>query len=742
MPRGAPRHPPAQGDSSVELAWLDVRGVITAVNDVWRAFCTANGGDAEACGPGASYLDVCDADPDAAPVARCLRELLSGARVRPATFTIPCDGPDGARRIDVHLSPRLTEAGAVEGVLVALAPVSGPRPVEPGVRPTTELIEYVPDGALLVDGAGIVRYANRQLLALAGYAREELIGQSVELLVDGDLRSQHRAWREEYQSAPRDRAMGTRMALNLRRREGSAVPVEISLAPMPADGESMTFASVRDVGELRAQDHARRRLLHLLDLDPDAVWVVDAESTRITYANSGASQLLGYTKEELLEKTLWDLSPGASESARRGVMEEHEQAGPGHTHQMEVVRRTRDGVDIPCDTRGQLVPDPQGGRAFIIVDRDARPRLARERERLRQLGQSRLVAEVTQMLLSDEPSGELYHRVVSGAAALLDADDASLVVYDPETGVIDNLAAVGAVAEQSFRTGMVLDQDIVLPWMRSSTPVLLPDGPPVPASGRSGGSKKGPGVIAQFRGSEERLGLLSLFRKPGRDPFTEAEGALLADMASQVALVVEIGQARMTSQRLEIVEERQRIARDLHDMVIQDLIGIGMQLADASSPADDDADLVKQLDDTIRRLRLVVFDARTTVPQGPVGEEIRRTVREAARTLDHRPELTLDGDLDALPSDVVSHLLSVLREGLSNVARHARASQSSVRVSAADGTVSVAIEDDGRGLGDRAHHGTGTASMRERAEMVAGTLSLTDRPDGGARLTWTATIPQ
>ena len=206
------------------------------------------------------------------------------------------------------------------------------------------------------------------------------------------------------------------------------------------------------------------------------------------------------------------------------------------------------------------------------------------------------------MLLSDEPSGELYQRFVSGAAALLDADDASLVVYDPDTDLIDNLAAVGAAAEQSFRHGVSLDKDVVLPWMRASTPVLLPDGFLLGARREAERAVEGLGVIAQFRGSDERLGLLSLFRRAGREPFTEAEGALLSDMASQVALVVEIGHARLTSQRLEIVEERQRIARDLHDMVIQDLIGIGMQLgeaADATAVAGDDADLVSQLDDTI-----------------------------------------------------------------------------------------------------------------------------------------------
>jgi PAS domain S-box-containing protein len=113
--------------------------------------------------------------------------------------------------------------------------------------------------------------------------------------------------------------MGTGMTLSLRRRDGAEVPVEISLAPMPADGVPMTFASVRDVAEIRAQDHARRRLLHMLDLDPDAVWVVDADTARITYANSGASSLLGYSREELLSKHVHDVAAdvGKWEDMRR-----------------------------------------------------------------------------------------------------------------------------------------------------------------------------------------------------------------------------------------------------------------------------------------------------------------------------------------------------------------------------------------------------------------------------------------
>lgn len=726
----------------VEVACLDRRGVIVSVNEAWRRFCSANNGDLEACGPGVSYLAVCDLDPAAAPVAEALRAQLAGRLLVPAVFSVPCDGPTSARWFDVHLSPRLDDAGAVEGAVVALTPVSHPVP-GPSAEPiVTDLIEYAPDGALLVDADGIIRYANRQFVTLSGYSSGGLIGQPVEMFVGDAHRSRHRGWREGYQAAPRDRAMGSGLTLALLRHDGTELPVEISLAPLVTGGVPMTFATVRDVREIRAQDHARRRLLHMLDLDPDAVYVVDGDTTRIRYASSGATALLGYTRDELLTMNITDLTPHFDDSRRLGALEEYERAGSRRVHHTVVARRAKDGTEIPCDARAQLVDDPEGGRQFVIVDRDARPRLATELDRQRQLRLSQLVSEVTQLVLSDAPSGELYLRVVAGAASLLDAGNASLVVYDPVTDLIDTLAAFGPVAKARARSGVFLDRALVLPWMRATSPILLPTGPPVELP--EGQPRKGPGVVAQFRGTEERLGLLTVFREPGQEPFTRAESAMLADLASQVALVVEIGRARITSQRLEIVEERQRIARDLHDMVIQDLIGIGMQLADS---APDDLleagathELVTQLDDTIRRLRLVVFDARTTAFHGSASEEIRRTVREAARTLDHRPELTLDEAVDTLPGDVVSHLLSVLREGLSNVARHAGASSTRVLVAVADSTVSVCIEDDGCGLGDRTLHGTGTASMRERAEMVSGTLSLTDRADGGAQLLWTASV--
>jgi PAS domain-containing protein len=115
--RGAATYPGPPYTQEVELAWLDRAGMITAVNSAWCRFCAD--GDPTACGPGVSYLEVCDADPRAAPVAAAIRAQLGGSQVHPVVLTVPGDGPQSARWHDVHISPRIGETGEVQGVVIA-----------------------------------------------------------------------------------------------------------------------------------------------------------------------------------------------------------------------------------------------------------------------------------------------------------------------------------------------------------------------------------------------------------------------------------------------------------------------------------------------------------------------------------------------------------------------------------------------------------------------------------------------
>jgi hypothetical protein len=124
----------------VELALVDLDGVIVAVNDSWRAFCVRNGGDIRRAGVGSSYLDVCDADGDAGSraVAASIRSAVAGELPAPVTVTISCPAPDAARSYDVLVSSRLDDDGACVGATVTLSEVQDDAPTPAGRAPTPD----------------------------------------------------------------------------------------------------------------------------------------------------------------------------------------------------------------------------------------------------------------------------------------------------------------------------------------------------------------------------------------------------------------------------------------------------------------------------------------------------------------------------------------------------------------------------------------------------------------------------
>ncbi|MGF1647074.1 MAG: PAS domain-containing protein [Kineosporiaceae bacterium] len=200
---------------------------------------------------------------------------------------------------------------------------------------------------------------------------------------------------------------------------------------------------------------------------------------------------------------------------------------------------------------------------------------------------------------------------------------------------------------------------------------------------------------------------------------------------------------RAARQRLAVLQDRQRIARDLHDTVIQDLIGLGMHLhAEAGHEPDAarrarDSELVDQLDRVVRRLRAEVFQLRDNPPGVSVAESVESLVAEAARVLGHVPALSLTGPVDDLPPALAREVTPVLREALSNVTRHATARVSWVTVAVAGGVLRLEVEDDGRGPPRRgARGGTGLANLRDRAAALGGDAGLEPRPEGGSRLWW------
>lgn len=198
------------------------------------------------------------------------------------------------------------------------------------------------------------------------------------------------------------------------------------------------------------------------------------------------------------------------------------------------------------------------------------------------------------------------------------------------------------------------------------------------------------------------------------------------------------------TRRRILAEDHERIARDLHDRIIQQLFALGMNLQ-AGLPSGDDvndqrlSDAVDTLDDIIRAIRDVIFDVRRTQPD---DDALRSRIIGVAAgfisSLGFEPSIELRGSLDDLSPQLEEHLLAVVREGIANVARHAAASTATVEVVADDDALSVRVTDNGRGLPATLTRHSGHANLLARARLAGGSFRITTRPEGGTRLEWDA----
>jgi signal transduction histidine kinase len=203
---------------------------------------------------------------------------------------------------------------------------------------------------------------------------------------------------------------------------------------------------------------------------------------------------------------------------------------------------------------------------------------------------------------------------------------------------------------------------------------------------------------------------------------------------------------RGVDEHLRVVEERERIARDLHDVVIQRLFAVGLGLDALSarlegSTADQVAHAVDELHHTIRDIRMAIFSLRSDEPSQSLHERLAKVFGRAEHYLGFAPDVRIHGSVDTLPETVHLHLLATLNEALSNVARHAHASRVAVSIRAEEDELVAEVVDDGVGL-PPVRQESGLANLRRRADLVGGTMTTECGPDGqGLKLTWRAPLP-
>lgn len=603
--------------------------------------------------------------------------------------------------------------------------------------PFDQLVELSTDGVLVVDGAGRIDFANGALAALTGYAPDELVGQPVEALVPEGHRLGHSGARAAYDERPTVRSMGTRPVVRCRHKDGSTFPVEVALHPVATDGAVVTVVTVRDAAGNRrppALAEAERRWRDLLDGVLLVVVGLDNDH-RVVFANPFFLSLTGYTEDEVVGAD-W-LSTFVS--PERGVevhgVFERVIGASGSEHHVNAIVTRHAGQRLIAwfntarhDEAGDVV-------GTLSIGEDITDRMRAE-------ARLQAISEVADGVLNDQPLDELLQLLAERASQLVDADAACIVL--PHGEALTVAAAVGAGAERLRHSLLFLDPPTLDAVLDAPRGERIDDAgkdrrvcPPIVEL-----ADVGPVLLVPLAAGERSLGTLLVGRHRGGRGFSPGDLAIVESVASHASIAIEHRGAQEEMQRLLVVEDRERIARDLHDHVIQRLFATGLGLAAARKQAreplvaDRIGDAVEQLDATIADLRSSIFDLRRGQRSSGLRAQLLAVVDDATGPLGLRPRVHFAGMIDASVSDDVDHdVVGVLREALSNVARHAHAHHVLVDVEVGEDLL-VRVRDDGVGIPASPTRRSGLGNLEARAAALGGTLQVRPAEGGGTHLEW------
>jgi signal transduction histidine kinase len=354
-------------------------------------------------------------------------------------------------------------------------------------------------------------------------------------------------------------------------------------------------------------------------------------------------------------------------------------------------------------------------------------------------------AEVTQRLLSeDEPHAVL--ELVTQQALEMSGADLVVLALPADNGeqlVIEHASGLGAADALG----------LVLPAVGSASGIVMATGKPLAVEDFSEDTRVaavarehmalGPAILVPLGPAGDVRGVLTAGRHQGALPLSPPAVEMVITFAAQAGIGLELAEHRRDVQRLALFEDRDRIARDLHDLVIQRLFATGMSLQGATAlmPNPEAVHRVGQavdaLDETIKDIRSAIFSLQSRGQDGPPGvrASILAVVDEMTDALGFAPTLRMAGPLDTqVPDHVADQMLAALREALANTAKHARASRVDITVEAGQDLV-LTVRDNGVGL-TKTTRRSGLANLADRAGELGGTVGTATGENGGTELEW------
>lgn len=362
-------------------------------------------------------------------------------------------------------------------------------------------------------------------------------------------------------------------------------------------------------------------------------------------------------------------------------------------------------------------------------------------------------SELTRSLLSGTDPDQVLYQVATTVRSLAEADLVTVAV--PIDGG-DELVIETADGEGAERVrGLVLPATTLAAKVYRSNERITSKAlskEPQEGGGSAARVELGAGFLLPLGGREHARGVLQVANLPGGEELSDAVMTMISGFADQAALALEIAEHRREAEHLLVLTDRDRIARDLHDLAIQRLFASGLTLnsvlgrmADRPEVAERVQRVVNDLDDTIKTVRTTIYALRErdrSDERSGLRAMLLSETDKAADTLGFSPALRMTGLLDTgVPAGHAENLLAVLRETLSNTARHAHAS--AVEITAeTDGTrLRLRVSDNGRGIDPAVTRRSGLDNLRQRATDLGGSLTLAPNEPTGTVVEWTAPLP-
>lgn len=340
----------------------------------------------------------------------------------------------------------------------------------------------------------------------------------------------------------------------------------------------------------------------------------------------------------------------------------------------------------------------------------------------------------------------VLRRIVAAACTLTSARYGALGVVDESGQGLSEFVTHGLTAAEEALIGpRPTGKGILGLLLTDPRPIRLGD---LSKDPNSAGFPPNHPPMASFLGVPIRVrgrvfGNLYLTEKPAGGDFTEHDERLVTSLAAAAGVAIDNARLHERLGELALYQDRERIARDLHDTVIQRLFAVGLSLqgltrvVDPPEAAGRIEAAVDDIDATIADIRTTIFALQLRRDSG-LRSSVTQVVIEARDTLGFLPKLQFDGPLDAsVPDEVRDHAIATVREALSNVARHARATRVEVLLEVDRGELRVVVADDGIGIRQAAGPaGNGLRNLSDRASALGGTLDVRSKEGEGTALTW------